>query len=60
VPSRSPATVLSSTFDRPDILREPTEVVLPAAVAAAGASLVWTWFATGWTYALLAVPILWQ
>jgi hypothetical protein len=27
------ATVLSSTFDWPDILREPTDVVLPAFVA---------------------------
>lgn len=51
------ATVLSSTFDWPDILREPADVVLPA-FAAGGASLVWTWFATAWTYAILAVPIL--
>jgi hypothetical protein len=51
------ATVLSSTFDWPDILREPAGVVLPA-VTAGGPGLVWTWFATGWTYALLAVPIL--
>lgn len=51
------ATVLSSTFDWPDILREPGSVVLPA-FAAGGASLVWTWFATAWTYAILAVPIL--
>jgi len=51
------ATVLSSTFDWPDILREPTSVVLPAVVAG-GTSLVWTWFATAWTYAILAVPIL--
>ena len=51
------ATVLSSTFDWPDILREPASVVLPAVVAG-GASLVWTWFATAWTYAILAVPIL--
>jgi hypothetical protein len=51
------ATVLSSTFDWPDVLREPADVVLPA-FAAGGASLVWTWFATGWTYAILAVPIL--
>jgi hypothetical protein len=42
------ATVLSSTFDWPDILREPTDVVLPA-FAAGGTSLVWTWFATAWT-----------
>jgi hypothetical protein len=49
--------VLSSTFDWPDILREPTDVVLPAFVAG-GTSLVWTWFATAWTYAILIVPIL--
>jgi hypothetical protein len=51
------ATVLSSTFDWPDILREPADVVLPQ-FAAGGTSLVWTWFATAWTYAILAVPIL--
>jgi hypothetical protein len=51
------ATVLSSTFDWPDILREPASVVLPAFVDG-GTSLVWTWFATAWTYAILAVPIL--
>src|SRR5215212_11861900 len=51
------ATVLSSTFDWPDILREPATVVLPAVVAG-GPSLVWTWFVTAWTYAILAVPIL--
>jgi hypothetical protein len=51
------ATVLSSTFDWPDVLREPADVVLPAFVAG-GTSLVWTWFATAWTYALLMVPIL--
>jgi hypothetical protein len=51
------ATVLSSTFDWPDILREPADVVLPAVVAG-GASLVWIWFATAWTYAVLSVPIL--
>src|ERR671917_2821636 len=51
------ATVLSSTFDWPDILREPPDVVLPEFVAG-GTSLVWTWFATAWTYAILAVPIL--
>jgi hypothetical protein len=51
------ATVLSSTFDWPDILREPADVVLPEFVAG-GDSLVWTWFATAWTYAILAVPIL--
>src|SRR3954465_12205667 len=51
------ATVLSSTFDWPDILREPAAVVLPAVVAG-GTGLVRTWFATPWTYAVLAVPIL--
>jgi hypothetical protein len=51
------ATVLSSTFDWPDVLREPADVVLPA-FTAGGTSLVWTWFATAWTYAVLLVPML--
>jgi hypothetical protein len=51
------ATVLSATFDWPDILREPADVVLPEFVDG-GTSLVWTWFAVAWTYALLLVPIL--
>ena len=51
------ATILSSTFDWPDILREPPQVVLPAFVAG-GTSLVWTWFAVAWTYAILLVPML--
>ena len=51
------ATILSSTFEWPDILREPPEVVLPAFLAG-GTSLVWTWFAVAWTYAILLVPIL--
>jgi hypothetical protein len=51
------ATILSATFDWPDILRQPAGVVLPE-FAAGGASLVWTWFAVAWTYAVLAVPIL--
>jgi len=51
------ATVLAAAFEWPDILREPADVVLPA-FAAGGDSLVWTWFATGWTYAVLLVPIL--
>jgi hypothetical protein len=51
------ATTLSVTFDWPDILREPASVVLPA-YAAGGPGLVWTWFATAWTYGLLAVPVL--
>jgi hypothetical protein len=51
------ATVLSSTFHWPDVLRQPAGEVLPAFVAG-GPSLVWTWFATAWTYAILVVPIL--
>lgn len=51
------ASVLSATFDWPDILREPPSTVL-AKFAAGGDPLVWTWFATAWTYALLAVPML--
>jgi hypothetical protein len=51
------ATVLSSTFEWPDILREPPDVVLPAFVDG-GTSLVWTWFAVAWTYAILLIPIL--
>jgi len=51
------ATVLSSTFNWPDILREPADVVLPEYVDG-GATLVWIWFATAWTYAIIAVPIL--
>jgi len=51
------ASVLSSTFNWPDILREPAAVVL-AAADAGGTTLIWTWFATAWTYALLAVPLL--
>lgn len=51
------ATVLSMTFDWPDILRQPADVVLPE-FAAGGTSLVWTWFAVAWTYAILAVPIM--
>jgi hypothetical protein len=51
------AATLSATFNWPDILREPASVVLPAFVAG-GASLTWTWFATAWTYAILAVPML--
>jgi hypothetical protein len=51
------ATSLSAAFDWPDILRQPADVVLPA-FSAGGTSLVWIWFATAWTYAILAVPIL--
>jgi Domain of unknown function (DUF4386) len=51
------ATALSVMFDWPDVLREPAKVVLPA-FTAGGPALVWVWFATAWTYGLLAVPIL--
>ena len=51
------SSILSATFDWPDILREPAPTVL-SAFTAGGSSLVWTWFATAWTYALLAVPML--
>jgi hypothetical protein len=51
------ATVLSMTFDWPDILRQRADVVLPKFVAG-GPGLVWTWFAVAWTYAILVVPIL--
>lgn len=51
------ATTLSAIFDWPDILRAPASEVLPA-FAAGGASLIWTWFATAWTYGLLAIPVL--
>jgi len=51
------ASVLSSTFDWPDILREPASVVLPE-YAAGGTSLTWTWFAVAWTYGVLLAPIL--
>jgi hypothetical protein len=51
------ATVLSSTFNWPDILREPASVVLPE-FADGGNSLIWTWFAVAWTYGILLVPIL--
>jgi Domain of unknown function (DUF4386) len=51
------ATVLSATFDWPDILREPASVVLPE-FADGGTSLIWTWFAVAWTYGILLVPIL--
>src|SRR5215218_6395381 len=51
------ASILSATFDWPDILQEPADVVLTR-FGAGGASLIWIWFATAWTYAILAVPIL--
>ena len=51
------ATILSSTFNWPDILREPPDGGV-AGVRGRGTSLVWTWFAVAWTYAILLVPIL--
>jgi hypothetical protein len=51
------ATVLSATFDWPDVLRRPAAEVLPA-FADGDPALVRTWAAVGWTYALLAVPVL--
>ena len=51
------ATLLSSAFEWPDILREPADVVLPE-FSSGGTSLVWIWFATAWTYAILLVPML--
>ncbi|MCU1405344.1 MAG: hypothetical protein JWQ43_1647 [Glaciihabitans sp.] len=51
------ASILSATFDWPDILREDAAVVLPA-FTAGGSTLAWTWFATAWAYSILLVPIL--
>jgi hypothetical protein len=51
------SSVLSATFGWPDILREPAPVVLES-FHAGGASLVWTWFAVAWTYALVGLPML--
>jgi drug/metabolite transporter (DMT)-like permease len=51
------ATLLSSAFEWPDILREPANVVLPE-FTDAGTGLVWIWFATAWTYAILLAPML--
>ena len=51
------ASVLSATFDWPDILREPADKVLTE-YTAGGTGLTWTWFATAWSYGLLAIPIL--
>jgi len=51
------ASILSATFDWPDILREPADKVLTEYIEG-GAGLTWTWFATAWTYGLLAIPIL--
>jgi hypothetical protein len=45
------STVLSSTFNWPDILREPPDTVLTQ-FQDGGTSLVWTWFAVAWSYFL--------
>src|SRR5215211_1332254 len=51
------STVLSATFDWPDILRESPDTVLTE-FQEGGTSLIWTWFAVAWSYFLLIVPIL--
>lgn len=51
------ATVLSSTFNWPDVLREPPPTILTA-FEAGGDRLIWTWFAVAWSYFLLLFPIL--
>ena len=51
------STVLSSTFNWPDILREPPDTVLTK-FQDGGTSLLWTWFAVAWSYFLLIIPML--
>lgn len=51
------ASVLSATFDWPDILRQPPSTVL-SRFAAGGPGLHWTWAAVGWSYGLLLAPVL--
>jgi hypothetical protein len=51
------STLLSASFNWPDILREPPDTVLTN-FREGGASLIWTWFAVAWSYFLLIVPIL--
>ncbi|WP_127542406.1 DUF4386 domain-containing protein [Actinoplanes sp. OR16] len=51
------SSVLAATFDWPDILREPAPYVLER-FHEGGTTLIVTWFAVAWTYALLAVPVL--
>src|SRR3712207_2308482 len=48
------STVLSSTFNWPDILREPPDTVLTK-FQDGGTTLIWIWFAVAWSYALLIV-----
>ena len=51
------AAILAATFGWPGILREPVAIILPD-FTDGGTTLIVTWFATGWAYALLLVPIL--
>jgi hypothetical protein len=51
------STILSATFDWPDILREPADTVLTS-FQDGGTRLVWIWFEVAWSYFLLIVPIL--
>jgi hypothetical protein len=51
------STVLSSSFNWPDILREPPDTVLTE-FRDGGARLIWTWFAVAWSYFLLIGPVL--
>lgn len=51
------AAILAATFGWPGILREPVAIILPD-FSDGGTTLIVTWFATGWAYALLLVPIL--
>ncbi len=50
------ATVLSSSFEWPDILREDPDYVLTK-YEEGGDPLLFTWFAVAWTYFLLIFPV---
>lgn len=51
------STVLSATFDWPDILRESPDAILTN-FHDGGTSLIWTWFAVAWSYFLLLFPVM--
>jgi hypothetical protein len=51
------ASALSTTFDWPDIPRQPPDTVL-SRFSVGRDGLVWTWAAVGWSYGLLLVPVL--
>jgi Domain of unknown function (DUF4386) len=51
------STVLSSTFEWPDILREDPDTVLTE-FEDGGTTLIWIWFAVAWSYFVLIVPLL--